>query len=195
MSNTTNYTAINPRQQRFVDQYFSPDSPHFGNCYQAAISSGFSHHTARELTRTKPRWLMEYEAKNSSYYSPEKILATLKSFIEDTDMRPSARLKAIELMMKHYGMLRTQVDITQQQQTVVITVGSEPEVITSRPRYTTGEYNQLYEATNHPHLNQGQNPKTDTSGTSGELGEVQGSQAQKLADEAYLNYETPGLKI
>ncbi|MBA2279241.1 hypothetical protein H0V99_02270 [Candidatus Saccharibacteria bacterium] len=172
----------NPRQQRFIDCYFNPKSPSFGNCYQSAITSGFSHHTARELSRTKPGWLRQYEATNARHFTPERILATLKTFIEDTDMRPSARLKAIELMMKHYGMLRTQVDITQQQQTVVITVGSEPEVITYRPHYTTGEYNQTYETTNHPHFNEGQNPKADTPGTPGELGEVQGSQAQKIAD-------------
>lgn len=98
--------VLDPRQERFMSLYFKPTSPYFGNCYQSAIRSGYSHATAKNMTASPPKWLLE-KGGNISVSQKEVLLERLWEVIETSD-NTRDRLRAIELMMKYNNMLNEQ---------------------------------------------------------------------------------------
>lgn len=98
--------ALDPRQKQFTNLYFEPTSPYFGNCYQAAIRSGYSHATAKNMTVNPPKWLLE-KGGNISVTQKEVLLERLWEVIETSESTRD-RLRAIELMMKYNNMLNEQ---------------------------------------------------------------------------------------
>lgn len=96
-------TALDPRQERFIDSYFNVDSATFGNCYQSAIKSGYTVETARNLTHNRPKWLSEKLGQMHSI-EPELLLLKLTTIINHPNEATQNKLKAIDMMMKHYQM-------------------------------------------------------------------------------------------
>lgn len=54
------YDAANPRQALFLQLYFDPKSPTWGNAKQSAIAAGYSEEYADTITYLQPKWLSEY---------------------------------------------------------------------------------------------------------------------------------------
>jgi len=109
-----NQYISDPRQEGFLHAYYDPTSPSFSNAYQSAINSGYSHATAKDILHNKPKWLSEFSGE-SRKYEPEQLLVKLADIIDEKDVKTSDKLKAIELLMKHYKMLtdRFQIEKTQ----------------------------------------------------------------------------------
>lgn len=99
----TDTGALDPRQQRFIDYYLNPKSNFFGNCYKAALSAGYSHETARNLTHNKPKWLSEKLGQMQTL-EPDLLLAKLADIISSPKETTQIKLKAIEMMMKYHHM-------------------------------------------------------------------------------------------
>lgn len=97
------YGTLDPRQERFVDLYFDADSPTFGNCYQSAKQAGYSTETARNLTHNRPKWLSEKLGQMQTI-EPELLLLKLTTIINSTSETTQNKLRAIDMMMKHYHM-------------------------------------------------------------------------------------------
>lgn len=95
--------ALDPRQERFLDLYLSADSSSFGNCYRSALSAGYSHETARNLTHNRPQWLSE-KLGQMQKIEPELLLVKLTEIINSKHETTPMKLRAIDMMMKHYQM-------------------------------------------------------------------------------------------
>jgi hypothetical protein len=70
--------SLTPQQSNYIHKYSDPSSPSFGNSYRSALSAGYSDQITQVLT--------------SVIYNPEE-----PTYI---------KLKALELMMKSYNMLK-----------------------------------------------------------------------------------------
>lgn len=101
---TPTSVSLNPQQELFASLYLDPTSLSFGNCYRSAIKSGYSDTTAKNLTHNNPKWLSEIIGKIQYKYTPELLLKKLGGIIDDDSTKPGDRIRAIELLMKHYGM-------------------------------------------------------------------------------------------
>lgn len=101
---TTN--ILTPRQSRFIQAYSSPDSPSFANAYQSAKTAGYSDLTARNITHLRPQWYSDSIGQIASTVEPQQLTEVLTAVIY-SDMEPTIlKLRAVELMMKYYGMLK-----------------------------------------------------------------------------------------
>jgi hypothetical protein len=96
-------SALDPRQDKFLELYFSVSSPTFGNCYQSALGAGYTHETARNLTHNRPKWLSEKLGQMQTM-EPELLLLKLTGIINDRAETTPNKLRAIDMMMKHYQM-------------------------------------------------------------------------------------------
>lgn len=96
-------SPLDPRQEKFLDLYFSVTSPSFGNCYQSAMRAGYTSETARNLTHNRPKWLSEKLGQMQTM-EPELLLLKLTGIINDRAETTQNKLKAIDMMMKHYQM-------------------------------------------------------------------------------------------
>lgn len=92
-----------PRQEKFIELYFSVSSGTFGNCYQSAIGAGYTVETARNLTHNKPKWYSEIIGQMQGI-QPEHIILKLTDIINSNDETTQNKLKAIDMVMKHNGM-------------------------------------------------------------------------------------------
>lgn len=99
-------SPLDPRQEKFLDLYFSVTSPSFGNCYQSAMRAGYTSETARNLTHNRPKWLSEKLGQMQTM-EPELLLLKLTGIINDRAETTQNKLKAIDMMMKHYQMFGT----------------------------------------------------------------------------------------
>jgi hypothetical protein len=99
----TRITSLDPRQERFIDLYFDTGSFTFGNCYQSAVQAGYSPETARNLTHNRPKWLSEKLGQMQTM-EPELLLLKLATIINDPSESTQNKLRAIDMMMKHYQM-------------------------------------------------------------------------------------------
>ncbi len=99
----TSTIALDPRQERFIELYFNADSVTFGNCYQSAIKAGYTYETARNLTHNRPKWLSEKLGQMQTM-EPELLLLKLTTIINDSGESTHNKLRAIDMMMKHYQM-------------------------------------------------------------------------------------------
>ncbi len=95
--------TLDPRQEKFLELYFSVTSPSFGNCYQSAMSAGYTSETARNLTHNRPKWLSEKLGQMQTM-EPELLLLKLTGIINDRAETTQNKLRAIDMMMKHYQM-------------------------------------------------------------------------------------------
>lgn len=96
-------TTLDPRQDKFISLYFDVSSPTFGNCYQSALRSGYTSETARNLTHNRPKWLSEKLGQMQTM-EPELLLLKLTGIINDRTETTQNKLRAIDMMMKHYQM-------------------------------------------------------------------------------------------
>lgn len=96
-------SPLAPRQRLFIEHYLNADSPTFGNCYASAILAGYSDQTARNLMHLRPAWLSETIGQNLKL-EPADLLAKLAQIIDDRSETTQNKLRAIEMMMKHYHM-------------------------------------------------------------------------------------------
>jgi hypothetical protein len=96
-------STLDPRQEKFLDLYFSASSPSFGNCYQSAMSAGYTSETARNLTHNRPKWLSE-KLGQMQVMEPGLLLLKLTTIINDRRETTQNKLRAIDMMMKHYQM-------------------------------------------------------------------------------------------
>lgn len=96
-------STLDPRQEKFLDLYFSVTSPSFGNCYQSAMRAGYTSETARNLTHNRPKWLSEKLGQMQTM-EPELLLLKLTGIINDRAETTQNKLRAIDMMMKHYQM-------------------------------------------------------------------------------------------
>jgi len=99
----TQISTLAPRQERFIDLYFDVKSPSFGNCYQSAKSAGYSTETARNLTHNRPKWLSEKLGQMQTI-EPQLLLMKLTDVINNQEETTQNKLKAIDMMMRHYSM-------------------------------------------------------------------------------------------
>lgn len=101
----SNQWQSNPKQQKFLKNYFDPASSTFGNVFQSAINAGYKESYARTLTRrsNKNMWLSEYVG--NTQFTPEHIIAGITSIATSPHSRQSDKLKAYELMAKLQGMI------------------------------------------------------------------------------------------
>ena len=104
--------ALDPRQERFIELYFDCNSKTFGNCYQSAMKAGYTSETARNLTHNRPKWLSEKLGQMRSL-EPEFLLTKLTSIINNEGEATSNKLRAIDMMMKHYQMFQAESKVTE----------------------------------------------------------------------------------
>lgn len=100
-------SALDPRQDKFLGLYFDANSGTFGNCYQSAVRAGYSVETARNLMHNRPKWLSEKLGQMQTM-EPELLLLKLTGIINDQRETTQNKLRAIDMMMKHYQMFGTQ---------------------------------------------------------------------------------------
>lgn len=86
-----------------MSYYLDADSPTFGNCYGSAVRAGYSEQTARNLMHLRPAWLSETIGQNVTF-EPADLLAKLAQIIDDRNESTQNKLRAIDMMMKHYQM-------------------------------------------------------------------------------------------
>ena len=110
-------SSLTPRQTRFVKEYLVDL-----NGTQAAIRAGYSAHTAnkqstRLLTNADIKAAVEAGAATQHAQldlTAEKVLTELLGVgyatVNATDVRVSDKLRALELLAKHLGLLTEQVD-------------------------------------------------------------------------------------
>jgi len=94
---------LDPRQEKFLDLYLSVTSSSFGNCYQSALRAGYTNETARNLMHNRPKWLSEKLGQMQTM-EPELLLLKLTGIINDYAETTQNKLRAIDMMMKHYQM-------------------------------------------------------------------------------------------
>lgn len=102
---TSNQWQTNPKQQRFLYNYFTHDrTKTFGNVYQSAIDAGYSESYARTLTRSKNKnlWINDYLSKQE--FTPEHITQGITNLAINS-LRDADKLKALELLAKLKGLL------------------------------------------------------------------------------------------
>ena len=97
--------SLTPRQTNFMVNYTDPSSDTFGNAYKSARNAGYSDLTAKNLTHVNPKWLSN-SFENIRTIEPEEITQMLTAVIYDTSEPTIIRLKATELMMRYYSMLK-----------------------------------------------------------------------------------------
>jgi len=97
-------SLLTPRQNAFLKAYTDATSPSFGNCYQSAISAGYSDATARNLTHLKPEWLSD-NIGQMTVIQPDDIKQALTGIAYSQNEPTILRLRALELMMKNYKMI------------------------------------------------------------------------------------------
>lgn len=95
--------TLDPRQREFFSHYMDTNSPTFGNYYQSALRAGYTDQTARNLMHLRPAWLSETTGQNTKF-EPEVLLAKLGEIINNRQETTQNRLRAIDMMMKHYKM-------------------------------------------------------------------------------------------
>lgn len=83
--------------------YCDPGSKTFGNCYRSAVTAGYSNQTARNLTHNRPAWLSE-KLGQIEVIEPKALLLKLTGIIDSPSVATRDRLRAIDMMMKHYQM-------------------------------------------------------------------------------------------
>lgn len=103
VSPTGTLSTLDPRQDKFIELYFSVTSPSFGNCYRSALSAGYTPETARNLTHNRPKWLSEKLGQMQTM-EPDLLLLKLTGIINDKAETTQNKLRAIDMMMKHYQM-------------------------------------------------------------------------------------------
>lgn len=99
----TSTAALDPRQERFIDLYLNADSISFGNCYQSALKAGYTKETARNLTHNRPKWLSEKLGQIQTM-EPSLLLLKLTNIINADSESTHNKLRAIDMMMRHYQM-------------------------------------------------------------------------------------------
>lgn len=102
----TSTGALDPRQELFIRSYFDANSNTFGNCYQSALTAGYSMETARNLMHNRPKWLSE-KLGQMQMLEPELLLAKLSAIIGDEKEVTTNKLRAIDMMMRHYKMFNS----------------------------------------------------------------------------------------
>lgn len=102
--------TLDPRQERFRSLYFDVESKTFGNCYQSAIGAGFTDKTARNMTSNKPSWYLELLGQMQPMESAH-LLLKLQEIINDPDEPTQNRLKAIDMIMRHKGMFKSDISV------------------------------------------------------------------------------------
>ncbi len=80
----------------------------FGNAYRSAVSSGYSHQTARNFNHLKPEWLSENIGQVVSTIQPEELTHVLTNIVHSEVEPTIIKLKAMEMMMRYHGMLKPQ---------------------------------------------------------------------------------------
>jgi hypothetical protein len=101
-----------PRQGRFISLYTDPGSKFFGNCYQSALAAGYTIQTARNLTHNRPAWLSE-KLGQMEVMEPELLLLKLTTIINDPAEGTQNKLRAIDMMMKHFQMFGGRTSLLQ----------------------------------------------------------------------------------
>lgn len=96
--------SLTLRQAYFLDSYTTPTSATFGNCLQSALDAGYTLKTARNLTHLNPNWLSDKLGHMAHSTTPEQLTSALSGVINDMNEPTLIRLRAIDLMMKHYGL-------------------------------------------------------------------------------------------
>ena len=96
-------SRLDPRQQRFIEHYLDANSPTFGNCLRSATRAGYSEQTARNLIHLRPAWLSEIIGQNATM-EPADLLVKLAQIIDNRNETTQNKLRAIDMMMKHYQM-------------------------------------------------------------------------------------------
>lgn len=102
---TKKVKQLTPKQSNFLASYTNPTSATFGNAYKSAREAGFSDLTSRNLTHVNPKWLSE-SFGNVRKIEPEEITQMLTTVIYDLSEPTIVRLKATEMMMRYYSMLK-----------------------------------------------------------------------------------------
>jgi len=95
--------VLDPRQNSFISRYFDTASRTFGNCYQSALQAGYTPETARNLTHNRPKWLSE-KLGQIQVMDSDLLLLKLTEIINDRAEITQNKLRAIDMMMKHYQM-------------------------------------------------------------------------------------------
>lgn len=86
--------------------YSDPTSITFSNCYQSARVAGYTDLTARNLSHLQPRWLSESIGQIVQSIKPEQLTSALSAIVYDNSEPTIVRLRAIDLMMKYYGLYK-----------------------------------------------------------------------------------------
>ena len=118
--------SLSPRQQSYVEAYMSPDSDSFGNAYKSATKAGYTDQTARNMTHLQPTWLSENIGQMATMaISPEQIMTTLTTIINDDREPTIIKLKAMEMTMKAYNMLAQHRDSAPSTVTLNVNLNSD----------------------------------------------------------------------
>jgi hypothetical protein len=100
---------LSPRQSSYLQAYSDPASTTFGNAYKSAVSAGYSHQTARNITHLMPEWLSDNIGK-LTVMGPDELMNELTRIIQDVEEPTVIRLKAIEMSMRAYSMMNRRTD-------------------------------------------------------------------------------------
>lgn len=103
MGTVENQWSTSPRQEKFLEYYFTSDSETFANAYQSALKAGYKETYARTLTApaVKNAWIRH---NNRISLTEEHITGLIES-IAISGNRQSDKLRALELLAKLRGMI------------------------------------------------------------------------------------------
>lgn len=99
------------RQRNFIEAYFNPESPTYGNAYESATKAGFSKSTARVITTNAKglHWIQEAKQLYSSTYSPAHIIKGFEH-ITQTARADRDKIQALDRLAKIHGMYIERVE-------------------------------------------------------------------------------------
>lgn len=113
----TEVEIVDPRQVSFLDHYFNPESPTFGNATQSAIAAGFSESYADNLLHLMPDWLSGYIGKEATKSLARRhvddvlrmpiITQAMGAFGPIFEKIPTGRKKKVRRKNKETGVMET----------------------------------------------------------------------------------------
>lgn len=97
---------LNPKQEAFLEAYYSPRSETFGNVYRSALAVGYSESYAKLLKAPAigNKWVSIENYKGATELTPAHIVSGIER-VALRGMTDKDRLKALELLAKLQGML------------------------------------------------------------------------------------------
>lgn len=106
---TANQWQNTPQQHIFMENWFSPTSPSFGNAYKSALAAGYSDKYAAQISSpaVSNNWIQEYTRR--LVLTEDHIIAALSDIATGKQINSKSpadtQVKALEILGKIKGMI------------------------------------------------------------------------------------------